>query len=153
MLTEHERAVGLLHGAVAQGVGRATDLGIVEFLSSTGDEICIHIQCPFRFLHESKIILGSDDLSYPGKRPAEGDEDPSKNTMFDTRAIAMTGFLGRFRPTVTSATVADGGFFSVAMSNSFQLQIFPDSSSGKVEMWRVFTRGSDEHFGFPPNLV
>lgn len=154
MLTNDlEEAVGLLRNATISAVGRAADMGVVEFLSASHEKFRLHIQCPFRFLHDASIILGSDDMAYPGNRVPRPNEDASMNSMFDSRAIALNGYLEKLHPIVVGVELREGGLLVVTLDGSFALQVFPDSSSGKIEMWRIFVKGAAMHYGFPPNLV
>ncbi|MGW2255200.1 hypothetical protein ACWCXH_34200 [Kitasatospora sp. NPDC001660] len=148
-MPEFDEALELLRDATMASVGRAADLGIVEFASTTGiGEVSLHLQCPFRILYEDDLLIASGDMDYgttsAGPKPA----DPPGGSVFDERSFLLNRGLAQLRPTVTRATVRAQGMLLVELSPPFLLQVFPDCS-GQVEMWRLFSRGSDVHYGFP----
>ncbi|MCF1593272.1 hypothetical protein [Streptomyces muensis] len=140
----------ILTGAVAHSVGRAVDMGIVEFRGPDGEEVMVHMQCPFRIVHDAKIILGSADMRYPQKGAGEQAFDEFR-MVYDARATKINKILGQLRPSVDGVTVGAAGELTVAWEQGFRLEVFPDCS-GNFEAWRAFVRGGAHH-GFPPETI
>jgi hypothetical protein len=140
----------LLKGAVVGAVGRAVDMGVIEFAGPGGEVLMAHLQCPFRVLHDGDLVLGSRDMRYA--RPGAGpDAFDAFAMVYDARAETLNGVLAHLRPTVTDVTVGPAGSLTVGWGPGWRLEVFPDCS-GRTEAWRVFVRGGD-HYGFPPGLV
>ncbi|MET9243033.1 hypothetical protein [Nonomuraea sp. NPDC003709] len=149
-MPEFDDLLELIHGATLTAVGRAADLGILEFASATGDgEIFLHLQCPFRILYGGDLLIASGDMGYPSTTAGPRPTDPPGGSVFDERSLMLNQAIDRIRPMVTKATVELQGLLVVEMAPAFLLQVFPDCS-GRVEMWRLFARGSSVHYGFPP---
>lgn len=139
----------ILTGTVAHSVGRAVDMGIVEFHGPDGEEVMVHMQCPFRIVHDAKIILGSADMRYAqkGAGPQAFDEF---RMVYDARTATFNRVLGELRPSVGGVTVGEAGELTVSWEPAFRLEAFPDCS-GRIEAWRVLVRGGAHHV-FPPGL-
>ncbi|MET9592316.1 hypothetical protein ABZY45_15380 [Streptomyces sp. NPDC006516] len=140
----------LLEGAVVRSVGRAADMGVIEFAGSAGEKVMVHVQCPFRIAHEGKTVLGSADMRYAQKGAGATAFDEFR-TVYDARAATLDGVLGQLRPTVDAVTVGEAGEFTVTWAPGFRLTVFPDCS-GAMEAWRVLVPGGAHH-GFPPDAV
>ncbi|MGW7408764.1 hypothetical protein ACWGI9_34620 [Streptomyces sp. NPDC054833] len=140
----------LLHGTTVRSVGRAADLGVIEFAGPHGEAVSAHVQCPFRILQEGKLILGSRDMRYP-QQGAGTDAFDRFKTVYDSRAATLNGILEQLRPTVTRVTVGDGGHLVAGWEPAFRIEFFPDCS-GSMEAWRVFVRGG-RHYGFPESSI
>ncbi|MFI2375401.1 hypothetical protein ACH5AO_10070 [Streptomyces sp. NPDC018964] len=144
-----EEITRILTGTVAHSVGRAVDMGIVEFHGPDGEEIMVHMQCPFRIVRHGRILLGSADMRYAqkGAGPQAFDEF---RMIYDARTTTFNRVLGELRPRVDSVTVGQSGELTVSWEQAFRLEVFPDCS-GRIEAWRVLVRGGDHHV-FPPGL-
>lgn len=140
----------LLQGAKVHSVGRAADLGVVEFAGLRGDVINFHIQCPFRILQEGKVILGSRDMRYP-QQGAGSESFEQFRTVYDSRAATLNGIFERLRPAVSEVAFGDSGHLAVGWEPRFRIEVFPDCS-GRMEAWRVFRRGGP-HYGFPQGAI
>ncbi|MEY9993609.1 hypothetical protein ABIE67_005641 [Streptomyces sp. V4I8] len=140
----------LLTGAEVVSVGRAVDMGVIEFAGPHGEVAMVHLQCPFRIVWSGRLVLGSRDMRYdqPGAGPDAFDRFA---TVYDGRAATLNDALAQAHPTVTAVTVGPAGSLTVTWDPEFRLEAFPDCS-GKVEAWRAFVRGG-EHHGFPPGTV
>ncbi len=146
-----------LKGLKLRDVTRAANLvsfGLGETISITrgglteeSPEFALHIQCTWRLSHDSKIVVASQDLFVPRADWTEQDEDfewhVPGNNRFDER---ITEFL----KAVDGKVQVDGlGGLKIWMSNSFVLEVFPDSSdeSEDWEFWRFFNRRKNSpHF-------
>jgi hypothetical protein len=140
----------ILTGAAVRSVGRAADMGVVEFDGPRGEEVMAHLQCPFRIVQDGTIVLGSADMRYAQKDAGEQAFDEFR-TVFDARAAKLTALLGQTRPRVVGETVGTAGELTVTWEPAFRLEAFPDCS-GQMEAWRVFLRGGVHH-GFPAKSV
>ncbi|MFD3735617.1 hypothetical protein [Streptomyces sp. NPDC058632] len=140
----------LLLGATVHSVGRAADMGVVEFAARHDEVINAHLQCPFRIVQEGKLLIGSRDMRY-AQRGAGAEAFDRFETVYDSRAATLNGVLERLRPVVGEVALGDAGSVTVEWQPGFRLEVFPDCS-GSVESWRVFVRGG-RHVGFPEGVV
>jgi hypothetical protein len=136
----------VLEGARVASVGRAADMGVIEFSGASGEAIAVHIQCPFRILQDGKLLLGSTDMRYP-QAGAGAEPFDDFQTVYDARARTLNEILAQLGPSVESALVGMGSSLTVRWDPLFRLEVFPDCS-GSMEAWRVLIRGG-RHFVFP----
>jgi hypothetical protein len=151
--TRADEIAGILTGAAVRSVGRAADMGVLEFDGpdgSSGEEVMAHLQCPFRIVQDGTIVLGSADMRYAQKGAGEQAFDEFR-TVFDARAAKLTALLGQARPRVVGVSVGTAGELAVTWEPAFRLEAFPDCS-GQMEAWRVLLRGGAHH-GFPAGTV
>ncbi|GAA3818179.1 hypothetical protein ACFS5L_04510 [Streptomyces phyllanthi] len=148
--TRADEIAAILTGAVVRSVGRAADMGVVEFDGPRGETVMAHLQCPFRIVQDGTIVLGSADMRYAqkGAGPKAFEEF---RMIFDARATKLTAILGELHPTVDDVTVGEAGELTVSWEPAFRLVAFPDCS-GRIEAWRVLVRGGAHH-GFPPDTI
>ncbi|MFE3514449.1 hypothetical protein [Streptomyces sp. NPDC059166] len=140
----------LLRGAVVRSVGRAADMGVIELAGKQGGKVMVHVQCPFRVVHEGRTVLGSADMRYAQKGAGDHAFDEFR-TVYDARAATLGSILGQLRPAVDAVTVGEAGELVLTWSPGFRLTAFPDCS-GAEEAWRVFVPGGAHH-GYPADLV
>ncbi|MFB6937213.1 hypothetical protein [Streptomyces chartreusis] len=140
----------ILTGAVARSVGRAVDMGVVEFDGPAGETVMAHLQCPFRIVQDGTILVGSADMRYPQKGAGERAFDEFR-TVYDARSAKLNAILGELRPAVDAVSVGAAGELTVTWEPAFRLEAFP-VCSGPVEAWRVLVSGGAHH-GFPPDTV
>ncbi|MFD4030822.1 hypothetical protein ACFWVP_09880 [Streptomyces sp. NPDC058637] len=148
--TSSDAITGLLEGAVVRSVGRAADMGVIEFAGTSGETVMVHAQCPFRIVHEGRTVLGSADMRYAQKGAGARAFDEFR-MVYDARAATLNGVLGQLRPTVGGVAVGDAGELGVSWAPAFRLTMFPDCS-GTMEAWRVFVPGGAHH-GYPAATV
>ncbi|MEV0688799.1 hypothetical protein [Streptomyces sp. NPDC050388] len=146
---QNEEITRLLTNGVVRSVGRAADMGVVEFDGRGGEKLMAHLQCPFRITQDGKIVLGSRDMRHAQKGAGANAFDELR-TVFDARAATLNGILEQLRPSVDGVSVGKAGELTVSWAPAFQLTAFPDCS-GQVEAWRVFVRGGVHHV-FPPGV-
>lgn len=151
-----------LKGLKLRDVTRAANLislGLGETISITrgglteeSPEFALHIQCTWRLSNDSKIVVASQDLFVPRADWQEEDEDfewhVPGNNRFDER---ITEFLKAVdgNLVIEEVQVDCLGGLKIWMSNSFVLEVFPDSSdeSEDWEFWRFFNRRKNSpHF-------
>lgn len=140
----------ILRGTVVHSVGRAVDMGIVEFHGPGGEEVMVHVQCPFRIVRHGRILLGSADMRYAQKGAGPTAFDDFR-MIYDAQTTTFNRVLGELRPCVDGVTVGEAGELTVSWEQEFRLEVFPDCS-GNLEAWRAFVRGGADH-GFPPDTV
>ena len=151
-----------LKGLKLRDVTRAANLislGLGETISITrrgnteeSPEFALHIQCAWRLSTDSKIVVASQDLFVPRSDWTEEDEDfewdiPGNNR-FDER---IKDFLKTAdgNLVIIEVQVDSLGGLKILMSDSFVLEVFPDSSyeSEDWEFWRFFNRRQNSpHF-------
>jgi hypothetical protein len=115
------------------------------------DEVRLHVQCPFRVVRGARTLLGSTDFRYPLK----GHSDRALafdryETQFDQAARLLTERLGNGL-LVHEAHLRDDGTFHLAMEE-LRIEVFP-AVSRPIECWRLFSKGSDEHYAYPPGAI
>lgn len=141
----------LLDGAVVRDIGRALDMGVVEFRGArNGEDLSTHLQCPFRILHDGHVVLGSRDMRYP-QQGAGADAFDAFETVYDARAERLNGLLAERPPRVENVHVGEAGDLVMAWGSGFSLEVFPDCS-GRIEAWRDLARGGAHH-GYPVGTV
>ena len=150
-LDELVGAVSALRGALLVDVGRTLDMPEVG-LQHGSDEVRLHIQCPVRILRGSRILLGSQDL----RRPHPQADDPQLafdqyETMFDYAARFITTGFGDGLPVLEAAMRLDGSLHLQA-ADGIRVEVFP-ATSGPVECWRLFVKGSGVHHLYPPDAA
>ncbi|NRQ38598.1 hypothetical protein HII36_43260 [Nonomuraea sp. NN258] len=153
-------AAGLrvLLGLRAVGVGRALNLGIVEFdrpsqaaLERPADDrtpFALHLQCPFRIAYEGRIILGSGDIAWREADVRGAQAAGGERTMYDFMADHVDRAFAEVRPAVIAVDVTPLGDLRVELEHQFTVQAFP-VVSGRKEAWRFLERAG-EHVVFPP---
>lgn len=147
---EAERIRRTLNQAVIRGVGRAVNMGVVEFTGSKGEELGLHIQCPFRVVHDDRVLLGSSDMKYPQK-DAGPDAFDAFRTMYDHRAGLLNDLLAKAEPRVDDVRLGRAGDLTLSWGPGIRLEVFPNCS-GQDEAWRVLVRGG-AHYGYPPGVA
>jgi hypothetical protein len=132
-------------------VGRTLDMVEVGFIRGD-DEVRLHVQCPFRIVRHAKVLLGSTDYLYPLNRHADRALAFDRyETQFDRSAKLLTEMLGDGLP-VHDAHLRDDGAFHLATAEELRIEVFP-AVSGPIECWRLFIKGSGEHYVYPPAVV
>jgi hypothetical protein len=139
----------ILTGTIVRSVGRAVDMGVVEFDGLQGETVMVHMQCPFRIVRHGRILLGSADMRYAQKDAGPQAFDEFR-MIYDAQTTTFNRVLGELRPSVDSVTVGRSGELTVSWEQAFRLEVFPDCS-GRIEAWRVLVRGGAHHV-FPPGL-
>ncbi|MEU7908926.1 hypothetical protein [Actinoplanes sp. NPDC049118] len=139
-----------LRGAVLVDVGRVLD--VVKIGMRRGDEeVMLHVQCPVRILRGDSILLGSDDFLRPHPQAEErGLPADRHETTFDHVAKAMTAEFGDGVP-VLEAEMRPGGSFRLVAADEIRIEGFP-AVSGPIECWRLFVKGSNVHYVYPPDF-
>jgi hypothetical protein len=114
-------------------------------------EFALHLQCPWRFTSETKILIGSIDLYEPVDESAEYDEyfdwDKPNGNLRDVKLQELI----KTQNLTTLSVVADTfGGFEVLFSNRIKLSVFPAYSKADEysEYWRLLSNilANKNHF-------
>jgi hypothetical protein len=133
---------GIAAGMLTMSFGPA-----LERLTRTGKRrvtgaVAVHIQCPWRFVVDSRVAVGSADYR------AIDDEAEALDYMH-ARLVA----LFKDEPTVTAVEDLQASGFRLRFSNDMVLDAVPTQSTADEysEFWRIFRVGSDApHFVVVP---
>jgi len=146
---ELSTAVSRLVSARVTGFGRTVNIAEVGFLRGTV-ETRLHAQCPFRVTRGETTLFGTVDLAYPGTADADPSEAYRQNaTMFDKRARHLTERFRAVEYVVEAASLSRAGTMTLELTDSVVIEAFP-ACGGPIEQWRLFDRGSDVHYVYPP---
>src|SRR4051794_22571275 len=128
-------------------MSRTVNMAIVGFVRDDR-EFALHAQCPFRLLMDGRILLGTKDMWY--RRDRDMDFDVAWDTyatVYDNRAAEITEVLVKENHVVVSAEMGAAGLLSIQASTGLHIDLMPDSSSNRKEMWRLFVlRDTSRHF-------
>jgi hypothetical protein len=108
----------------------------------------LHVQCAWRLLCGGALFVGSADLQYPADREA----DPLKEFDWDNEpdrrsAILLNVINGTTRLAVREVDLLEAGTLDLTLSDSYRLQVFPDSSYPETEHWRLLSPAwGGEHY-------
>jgi hypothetical protein len=156
-----EQALSVLVGLPLWSAGRTLDLEWFHFGThrSVTDRrgepkevgsYALHVQCAWRIIGSSEIIVASRDRYYPAGDPTQDPPDfewsKSGANRCDER---METFLSNrdHAPLLVESVQADliGGF-RLFMGEGYALEVFPDDSVGD-ELWRLFQPYTEaDHF-------
>lgn len=152
MKEQIERHLRQLIGLRLTATTRAANMECLKFghlleTNKSGQQIQIgefglHLQCPWRFTSETKILIGSLDLYEPVDETAEYDEHfdwekPNGNLRdFKLQELITTQDL-----TAISVVADSFGGFDIFFSNGIKFSVFPAYSKidQYSEYWRLLT--------------
>lgn len=106
--TQLDEITRILTGTVVRSIGRAVDMGVVEFDGPQGETLMVHMQCPFRIVRHGRILLGSADMRY-AQKGAGPDAFDEFRMIYDARTSTFNRVLGQLRPCVDGVTVGETG--------------------------------------------
>jgi hypothetical protein len=140
-----------LTGAALIALGRAASLQHFTFKESTGRELHLHTEAPWRLTDSSGIVGGRTDYW----RPAASDTSEEAleagaigATLRDTRNEALRERIAIENPVVASAAADRFGGLVMEFTDGLRLEIFPDASPAahdRWEYWRLFERGESHY--------
>ncbi|GIH68150.1 hypothetical protein [Sphaerimonospora thailandensis] len=138
----------------ATGVGRALDMGVIEFGdmikgpgSSSGSAFALHANCPFRLMMEGRILVGSEDMKWLAKDVMNGFAADDERSVYDIRVERIDEFFVASHPKVWSVNVSSIGDVRLDLEEDLVIEVFAMSSRSS-EAWRFFHRYG-EHYTFP----
>lgn len=111
----------------------------------TQSEFALHVQCPWRLEHDGTIVVGSWDLYVL----ANGDE-PDTDFDWDSqgsnrRDVLLESFFLEQIPMVERVEASPMGDVSILLTQGFRLGVFPVTSAGQSEHWRLLQGREDPH--------
>ena len=104
----------------------------------------LHVQCPWRFLHHGKLILGNMDINIPIEGVFESEFDCFEigKSVFDENVLKIRQ---RLLPLKVLAVSVDGiGNLKIKFENELVLEVIPNSGV-KMEFWRFINNKTREH--------
>jgi hypothetical protein len=121
----------------------------------TVGDFALHVQCPWRFVANNRILTGSADYYESAVEGEEVNLDDRQSGNLQRKRLqeifgtydAETHSLINETDSLTVISVHTDclGGFDLELSGGFQLQVFPDGS--RTENWRFFSPGDDDsHF-------
>ena len=109
----------------------------------------LHIQCPFRILLNTKIIIGNNDIYEPNteKIPLENfNWESYGDSLFDKQLEKIASELYTNDVKVIDINLSLIGDLQIILSNNLCIETFINGTSNS-EMWRFFETGTDlPHF-------
>jgi len=114
-------------------------------------DICLHIQCRWRFVDSNEILFARDDLGYPAD-PSIACEDfdwDKQESVLDARQKAWFRSHGENPPRVLNVAGDCYGGFRIELEGGVALECIPcDSRRGEYsEHWRLLGHRADgSHF-------
>ena len=141
------KALGQLHGLPLTSISSAGSMPMFIFgelrispsprgeTRETGD-FHLHLQCPWRFVHNASILFGSGDYFCESDHSDESEEIPFDKIIEDGTA-RWFGTTSKSAQIVHTTFVDDLGGFRIQFNSGSTLEAFPDSFHEK-ENWRIF---------------
>ena len=115
-------------------------------------EWAIHIQCPWRICRDGRIVVAYRDYYYSPEGDALDDWETSGKSRFDHLTQTLRTEFAASPPKVLSVSTDDVGGFSLAFSDNYRFDVFPDDSrlDDHAEHWRLFEPQTErDHFVVP----
>lgn len=149
------KTINELENEVFCNIGRASDLLWIHFgemmkiKNYKGIEVekgsyGIHVQCPWRFLHYGKLILGNKDIYIPREGVSESEFDWCEigESVFDEKVQKIRQNL---LPVKVKEVFLDSiGNFKIEFENKLVFEAIPNSSV-ETEFWRFINNKTKEH--------
>jgi hypothetical protein len=115
----------------------------------------LHLQCPWRFTKDNKILVGDNDLFEQTDETGEYNEDFNWDIQGgNLRDVKLMNLLKSRGLVVKSIEVDDFGGFELAFPKNIKLKVFPTLSSKSTysEYWRLLDNRNNEskHFVVGP---
>lgn len=126
----------VLIGAELTDIGRAANMVWLIFVIDEQTEYSLHLQCPFRFVRNERILVAAGDLyipatSYIGEY-SDFDYDVQGNNLFDERSVLL-----KCGCHVMNCIIGSHNDLIINMTEDVSLNCFMDSSASE-EQWRFF---------------
>ena len=139
--------VSRLLGARLAGLGRAAGLQHFTFQASTGPELHLHTEAPWRVTDGARILTGRADYWRPATSAVTEealDAGEIGATLRDLRNEALRAWIATDAPVVVAAAADGMGGLVIEFSGGLRLEIFAGASPAEHddwEFWRLFVRG------------
>ena len=122
-------------------VGRSADMLWLLFEKDT-IIYSLHVQCPFRFIRQGKIIIASHDMYCPSKKFNGEYEtfnwDVEGANLFDEN---VKRYLDNYDSKCIQISISEFNDLKVVFDNSIELYLYSVSSTYE-EQWRLFEKGN-----------
>lgn len=152
-------ALGELVGRPFTAIGRAATLVWVAFgdevpwvnhrrEQASRPELAVHLQCRWRLVRGSAVVVEEGDLHVPGTRA--GTDFAAGGAIgtarFDDRVEAVAGIIAAEAPVVCGVGIGEGFGLRLTLSSGMSLEAFPAGREG-WEDWRFLSSaGGGRHF-------
>ena len=149
------KTISELENEVFNSIGRSSDLLWIHFgekiktKNYKGIEVekgsyGIHVQCPWRFLHCDKLILGNMDVYIPREGVSESEFDWCKigESVFDENVQKIRQNVLPLK--VEEVLIDSIGNLKIKFENELVFEANPNSSI-KTEFWRFINNKTKEH--------
>ncbi|WP_294361036.1 hypothetical protein [uncultured Clostridium sp.] len=155
-----DKKIKELEGKNLDSIGRCSDLVWLAFgnmisrwnerkkASIKVPEYSLHIQCPWRIIYKSQIVLGSRDVYLPSSIHTEDqlfEWDIEGNNRFDELKNLFSNKKDN-KFLVKLFEVQDDGSIKITFYNDYVFEVVPDTSSAEEEMWRFFEPFFGNHY-------
>ncbi|MBQ8371352.1 MAG: hypothetical protein IJX38_00220 [Clostridia bacterium] len=134
-----------LIGCKLDGASRILNLASLEFKSKESESIHLHIQCFFRIVSGSTVLVSSDDM-YECRSNVDPDDfewDAPGQSLYDECILEKHKEI-LFSSAIISAEKNSIGDLVIRFENCLELQAFVNSTTEDCEMYRIFDE--KEHF-------
>lgn len=150
-----------LDGLILHPVGSVADMLWVHFgapklvpdhygeLREVG-EWALHLQCPWRFIQNHRVILASSDFYY-AETGEPLDTNSGSQSVFQKNAERLNLWIESNKVRVSSVTYSEAGAFDLIFTDDLKLTVMPSQSENITnESWLLFKPYVDEpHIVFP----
>lgn len=150
-----DKVKSALEGQPLLYIGRATDMLWMGFgklvkiknykgLEDEKGEFAVHVQCPWRFVHQEKVVVGSRDIYMPRNGISDHEFDYEKRglSIFDSICEA---FNSEWIPLLVSEVCVDiFGTLKIIFANGLVFETFINSVTTD-EYWRFINFQTKEH--------
>jgi len=163
VMNKHEKALQVLMNLPLRRIGRAADMLWLQFGewrevpyrkggTRPVGEWALHIQTPWNFVRESRILIGTRDLYYYADSSSEFAENGPEfdwkkdgESRFDRYAVTLNKELESSPPVVKRIVCDQVGGFTLWLCDDLTFSVFPNcaSSSPDFEFWRLFRPSTD----------
>lgn len=163
MPNSYQLAVQSLRSLRIVRVGAADDLFWVHFgdlrTVATRDggtkevgEWALHLQCPWRFIRNGQVVLGSSDFYYRAEDGEAMDRDSAADSLFSVKASRLDRYLSSEVVKIVDIHFSGAGAFELRMGDGLVFSAMPTESPevSDAERWRLFQPSTDfPHFVYP----
>ena len=163
MSSPYQIAIQSLNSLRVSSIGAAADMLWVHFgefrtvptrdgLTKEVGEWALHLQCPWRFVRNGKIILGSSDFYYQAEDGEPLKRDSNSKSLFSLKAARLNQYLHSEVVGIVDIHLSGAGAFELRMGSGVVFSVMPVESLevSDAESWRLFQPSTDlPHFVYP----
>lgn len=158
MVISYQSAIQSLASLRVASIGAAADMLWIHFGQLRDDgtkevgEWALHLQCPWRFVRDGRIVLGSNDFYYRAEDGESLDRDSESRSLFLLKASLLDEFLNSEVVSVVDVHSSGAGAFELIIEDGLVFSVMPVESPevSDGESWRLFRPSTDyPHFVYP----